>query len=75
MEHFRKVGEVGMSMEYVNRICPNCQNPNYMRYLGDYSKVYKYKCLNCNRYFNDIDFEKDPVAEWLAFKQGCGTGE
>lgn len=49
-----------MSMEFVNRICPNCNNPNYMVLLGDFSKAYKYKCMNCNRYFNDIDFEKEP---------------
>jgi hypothetical protein len=29
--------------------------------LGDLSKRYKYKCINCNRYFNDIDFEKEPL--------------
>lgn len=50
-----------MGIEFVNRICPNCKNPNYMIWLGDVSKVYKYKCMNCNRYFNDIDFEKEPL--------------
>lgn len=50
-----------MSMEFTNRICPNCKNPNYMVHLGDLSKAYKYKCMNCNRYFNDIDFEKEPL--------------
>ena len=54
-------GEAGMSMEFVNRICPNCKNPNYMVFLGDFSKAYKYKCMNCNGYFNDIDFEKEPL--------------
>lgn len=55
-----------MSLESVNRICPNCMNPNYMVLLGDYSKTYKYKCINCNRYFNDIDFEKEPLQPvWL----------
>ena len=49
-----------MSLEFVNRICPNCKNPNYMVFLGDYSKAYKYKCMNCNGYFNDVDFEKEP---------------
>ena len=29
--------------------------------LGDFSKAYKYKCMNCNRYFNDIDFEKESL--------------
>ena len=50
-----------MSMDFVNIICPNCKNPNYMVLLGDFSKVYKYKCMNCNGYFNDIDFEKEPL--------------
>ncbi len=59
-----KVGE-GMSLEFVNRICPNCKNPNYMVLLGDFFKAYKYKCMNCNSYFNDIDFEKEPLQpEW-----------
>ena len=57
----RTGGEVGMSLEFVNRICPNCKNPNYMVSLGDFSKAYKYKCMNCNGYFNDIDFEKEPL--------------
>ena len=52
---------MGTSMEFVNRICPNCKNPNYMVLLGDFSKAFKYKCMNCNRYFNDIDFEKEPL--------------
>lgn len=50
-----------VSLEFVNRICPNCKNPNYMVSLGDFAKVYKYKCMNCNGYFNDIDFEKEPL--------------
>lgn len=41
-----KVGEVGMSLEFANRICPKCKNPNYMVFLGDFSKEYKYKCMN-----------------------------
>lgn len=48
-------------MEFVNRICPNCKNPNYMVLLGNFSKAYKYKCMNCNGYFNDNDFEKEPL--------------
>ena len=43
-------------MEFANRICPNCKNPNYVVFLGDFSKAFKYKCMNCNQYFNDIDF-------------------
>lgn len=54
-----------MSMEFVNRICPNCKNPNYMVSLGDFSKAYKYKCMNCNGYFNDIDFSETLQPVWL----------
>lgn len=50
-----------MSLEFVNRICPNCKSPNDMVSIGDFSKAYKYKCINCNRYFNNIDFEKEPL--------------
>lgn len=53
-----------MSMELVNRICPNCKNQNYMVLLGEFSKAYKYKCMNCNRYFNDIDFEEPLQPVW-----------
>lgn len=49
-----------MSLEFVNRICPKCKNPNYMVSLGDFSTAYKYKCMNCNGYFNDIDFSELP---------------
>ena len=48
-------------MKFVNRICPNCENPNYIVWIGDFSKEYKYKCVNCHRCFNDIDFEKEPL--------------
>ena len=48
-------------MKFVNRICPNCKSPNDMVLLGDFAKVYKYKCMNCDRYFNDVDFEKEPL--------------
>lgn len=53
-----------MSLEFANIICPNCKNPNYMVHLGDLSKVYEYKCMNCNRYFNDIDFEEPLQPIW-----------
>ena len=53
-----------MSLEFVNRICPNCKNPNYMVLLGDLSKAYKYKCMNCYRYFNDTDFEEPLQPVW-----------
>lgn len=54
-----------MSLEFVNRICPSCKNPNYMVSLGNFSNAYKYKCMNCNRYFNDIDFGEPLQPVWL----------
>ena len=45
-------------MQVVNKICPRCHNANYVRYLGELSDLYKYKCINCNAYLNDEDFEK-----------------
>ncbi len=42
-------------MEFANRICPNCKNPNYVVFLVDFSKAFKYKCMNCNHYFNDVE--------------------
>lgn len=45
-----------MGLRFVNRICPLCKNPNYMVSIFEISKVYKYKCLNCNGYFKDDDF-------------------
>lgn len=53
-----------MSLEFANRICPNCNNPNYMVYLGKFSSAYKYKCMNCNRYFNDSDFGEPLKPVW-----------
>lgn len=53
-----------MSMEFANRICPNCWNPNYVVFLGDFSKAYKYKCMNCNHYFNDIDVDEPSAPVW-----------
>lgn len=55
-------------MEFANRICPNCKNPNYVVFLGDFSKTFKYKCMNCNQYFNDIDKE-EPL--YPVFKSEC----
>ena len=46
-----------MSVDFVNRICPYCKDPNYMIDISDVSKTYKYKCMNCYNYFNDNDFE------------------
>ena len=45
-------------MQVANKICPRCHNANYVRYLGELSDSYKYKCINCNAYLNDEDFEK-----------------
>ena len=45
-------------MQVANKICPRCHNANYVRYLGELSESYKYKCINCNAYLNDEDFEK-----------------
>ena len=53
-----------MSMEFANRICPSCWNPNYVVFLGDFSKAYKYKCMNCNHYFNDIDVDEPSAPVW-----------
>ena len=52
---------MGMNFTFVNRICPNCKDPNNMVLLGGFSKPYKYKCMNCRRYFNDIDFEVEYI--------------
>lgn len=52
-------------MMFVNRICPNCKNSNYMVLLGDFSTAYQYKCMNCNGYFNDIDFGEPLRPVWL----------
>ena len=51
-------------MEFANRICPNCKNPNYVVFLGDFSKAFKYKCMNCNQYFNDNDVEEPLSPVW-----------
>ena len=61
-----------MSMEFANRICPNCWNPNYVVFLGDFSKAYKYKCMNCNHYFNDIDVNEPSAPVW---KSECMNGK
>lgn len=53
-----------MSMEFANRICPNCWNPNYVVFLGDFSRAYKYKCMNCNHYFNDINVDEPSASIW-----------
>ena len=39
------------STRSVNRKCPVCNNANYMIYILDISKKYKYKCCNCGCYF------------------------
>lgn len=69
-----------MSMKFVNRICPKCHNPNYMVDISEYSD-FKYKCMNCLRYFNDSDFGEKSVVGWKhiwdapdgSFKGQCGN--
>ena len=51
-------------MDFVNRICPNCKNPNYVVFLGDFSKAFKYKCTNCNQYFNDVNVKEPLQPVW-----------
>ena len=48
-------------MQVANKICPKCHNANYVRYLGELSDSYKYKCINCNAYLNDEDFKKSAL--------------
>ena len=43
-------------MQFVNRICPRCKNPNYMVSLNGFSNVFQFKCMNCNSYYTDDDF-------------------
>ena len=43
-------------MENVNKICPKCGNANYVVSLSEFSKVFPYKCINCNSYLTDEDF-------------------
>lgn len=43
-------------MKMVNRICPRCNNPNYVVSLAGFSKSFPYKCLNCNSYLTEEDF-------------------
>jgi len=62
-------------MDFVNRICPYCKNPNYvvllyMESIEDYSQKYRYKCLNCHRYFNDDFYEKLPLESTETAKEG-----
>ena len=60
-------------MQVANRICPRCHNANYVRYLGELSDSYKYKCINCNAYLNDEDFEK-PVLNNLENNKKMNSG-
>lgn len=40
------------TLKPINRICPNCGNGNYMRFLnGEHVGRLNVKCLNCNHYF------------------------
>lgn len=55
-------------MQVANRICSRCHNANYVRYLGELSDSYKYKCINCNAYLNDEDFEQ-PMSEKMTIEE------
>lgn len=53
-----------MSLTYVNRVCPKCNNPNYMRSLDGLCNMFQYKCINCNSYFTYDDLaEKTDTIE------------
>ena len=46
-------------LEVVNRICPICKSGNYMAaFRKPVMSVFKYKCMNCNYYLREEDFEK-----------------
>ena len=53
-------------MKRVDMICPNCKNENYVVDLSSFSKAFKYKCMNCNQYFN----ENDPSAYDSGYVKG-----
>ena len=58
-------------MNFVNRICPKCNNPNYVVSLGNFSSAFKYKCMNCNSYLLEEDFlpiQKDDNNGWISVK-------
>ena len=58
-------------MNLVNRICPKCNNPNYVVSLGNFSSAFKYKCMNCNSYLREEDFwpaQKDDNNGWISVK-------
>ena len=61
-----------MSIKYVNRICPNCKNPNCVGLRGNLFEIFKYKCINCNTYFNDADLKNPPQ---YARKDKCINSE
>lgn len=63
-------GEVGMN--FVNRICPKCNNPNYVVSLGNFSNAFPYKCMNCNSYLLEEDFlsvQQDDNNGWISVKE------
>lgn len=41
---------------YVNHICPYCGDGNHVHSMYGISKLYAYKCTNCNHYLNESDF-------------------
>ena len=58
-------------MNIVNRICPKCNNPNYVVSLGNFSNAFQFKCMNCNSYLCEEDFwpaQKDDNNGWISVK-------
>lgn len=45
-----------MQFEKINKICPNCNNANYMTLMtGNNVGELNVKCFNCNHYFKYDD--------------------
>lgn len=54
-------------MQYANYICPNCKSTCHMVYLDNLSKIYDFKCLNCNSYFKYVDLKKPKPENKIAY--------
>ena len=53
-----------MQFEIINKICPNCNNGNYMRFMtGNNVGEFNVKCLNCNHYFKYDDLVENNSEE------------
>ena len=58
-------------MNIVNKICPKCNNPNYVVSLENFSSAFSYKCMNCDSYLCEEDFwpaQKDDNNGWISVK-------